>query len=107
MWHVSCDTDVHAPAESPALSARTFCNEAQCEAESFHRRFCVNLCLASRQQKRVSSISPDLTAAVFVSQCGGVLSRQPLRAVMRVLNLFSTLGEAAERRAEACADWLS
>lgn len=56
-----------------------------------------------------SSISLDSTGAVFFSLCGGVLSwQQPVRAVMRVLHLCSTLGAAAaERGAEARADRLS
>lgn len=102
----ACDTDVFAPAECPTLSAGTSC---QCEAEPIDRSCHVNLCQASHPPNLVSSISPDSTGAIFFSLCGGVLSWQSsVGSIRQVLHVCLTLGgAAAERRAEACADWSS
>lgn len=69
----------------------------------------VNLCQASHPPNLVSSISPDSTGAVFFSLCGGVLFWQPpVGDIRQVLHVCLTLGgAAAERLAEARADWSS
>lgn len=101
----SCDTDVHAPAQSAALLPGTCCNEAQCEAEISTALLMSTL--VNPHIHRISSISPDLTGAVCLSLRGGVLSRQqPVGGVVRVLLVCMTLRAAAERGTEACADWL-
>ncbi len=48
----SCDTDVHAPAESPTLSAGTHCNEAERKVETSTSPFMSNICLASHPQNQ-------------------------------------------------------
>lgn len=97
----SCDTDVHAPAESPTFSAATFCHEVKCEAESS----ITPSTFARLLIHTTSSISPDPTAAVLFPLRGGVLSgQQPVRGAMRGLLAHWTLGAAAQRGAEARAD---
>ena len=99
----TCDSLWHRCANTCSisnLSAGTRCNEAQGEAESspMHRMSTLVFLLT----RRISSISPHSTAAVFFSRCGGVLTRQqPLSGVLRVR---PTLGAAEECGAEACAE---